>query len=526
MVVQRFPTQHPTVSIVITTYNHSTYLREAVETAQHQSVEPIEVIVVDDGSTDHPELALRDFTGVRLIRQDNQGLAAARNCGWRAASGDFVAFLDADDRLLPDAIEANLARFAAQPDCGFVYGAFRYIDANGAPLHEVALQDAGGDPFEAFLRQNCIGMHATVLYRRDRLEALGGFETAFKACEDYDMYLRMARQFPVASGAGCIAEYRLHGTNMSRDHAMMLAAALTVLGRQREAARVRREWWAAYRQGRAEWRRYYATKHLGAIGRALRRRSLPGSLLIRSAAIARLAPLEIPRVVAGTALQRWRSWRDQRPPGLGDLRRTMPISTAFGYDRGKPVDRSYIEAFLAEHADRIRGRVLEIGDNSYTVRFGGARVERSEVLNRYAGHPQTTYSGDLADGSFLPSGAFDCVILTQTLHLIFDMPNAVATLHRILRPGGVLLVTVPWVSPIDRGEWGGSWYWSVTPLALRRLLEDRFGTGRVTVTSFGNTLAATAFLYGLAEHELRPEELGAHDPSCPVIVAGRAEKPA
>jgi SAM-dependent methyltransferase len=222
---------------------------------------------------------------------------------------------------------------------------------------------------------------------------------------------------------------------------------------------------------------------------------------------------------------RWRRKRKvSKPISFGDLRRTSPISNEFGFDRGKPVDRRYVEAFLAASSMDIFGRVLEIGDNAYTVRFGGSRVIKSDVLNRYDGHPTTTFVGDLANGAELPTEAFDCVVLTQTLHLLFSLPEAIATLWRILKPGGVLLVTVPWVSPIDRGEWGKSWYWSITPAALLRLLSDRFGDDRVDVTHYGNVYAATAFLYGLAEHELNIENLDIHDPYCPVIVAARARK--
>lgn len=209
---------------------------------------------------------------------------------------------------------------------------------------------------------------------------------------------------------------------------------------------------------------------------------------------------------------------------LGELRRTTPISTMFGYDRGNPLDRRYIEHFLQTRASSIRGRVLEIGDNTYTLRFGGTAVERSDVFNRNPGHPQTTFAGDLTDPGALPAGTFDCIILTQTLQLIFDVGAAMRTLHAALRTGGVLLVTVPWVTPIDRGEWGDSWYWSFTPAALERLLEQAFGAGQVELAGYGNVLSATAFLYGLAEHELAPEELDTYDPCCPVIVAGMARK--
>jgi SAM-dependent methyltransferase len=209
---------------------------------------------------------------------------------------------------------------------------------------------------------------------------------------------------------------------------------------------------------------------------------------------------------------------------LGELRRTTPFSTRYGFDRGKPIDRRYIEAFLTENATHIRGRVLEIGDNTYTMRFGGAAVTQSDVFNRYEANAQTTFLGDLTDRDSLPPDTFDCMVITQTLHLIYDMPAAVATLHRGLRPGGVLLTTVPGITPIDRGKWSGTWFWSLTPASLSRLLGDPFGTEQVAVKTYGNVLSATGFLYGLAEHELTVEELDVCDPFAPVVVAAVARK--
>jgi SAM-dependent methyltransferase len=129
--------------------------------------------------------------------------------------------------------------------------------------------------------------------------------------------------------------------------------------------------------------------------------------------------------------------------------------------------------------------------------------------------------GDLAQGDNFPSETFDCIVLTQTLHFIFDMGNAVATLHRMLKPGGVLLATVPGISCIEHGA---NWppLWTLSPTALRRLLETRFGRRNVSVSAYGNVLAAVAFLHGLAESELQPSELGTYDPEYPVTVAARA----
>src|SRR5712692_10390618 len=112
---------------------------------------------------------------------------------------------------------------------------------------------------------------------------------------------------------------------------------------------------------------------------------------------------------------------------FGDLKRLSPFSRCWGLDRGTPVDRYYIERFLTENADDIRGRVLEIGDNAYTLRFGGARVGQSDILHVDASNPRATFVGDLTRLEVLPEAVFDCIVLTQTLHLLYDMRAAVAT---------------------------------------------------------------------------------------------------
>ena len=200
----------PLVSVVIPTYNYARFLGEAIESAQAQAGVPVEIIVVDDGSKDDPAAVVHRYPGVRLIRQDNSGLAAARNTGWRNAVGRFVVFLDADDRLIPNALCANLANFTACPDCGFVYGGYRFIDADGQVRKPASLVEIGADPFASFLRGNAIGMHATVMYRRAALEEVGGFDPTLRACEDYDLYLRLSPRHPVAVTQDCIAEYRIH----------------------------------------------------------------------------------------------------------------------------------------------------------------------------------------------------------------------------------------------------------------------------------------------------------------------------
>lgn len=204
---------------------------------------------------------------------------------------------------------------------------------------------------------------------------------------------------------------------------------------------------------------------------------------------------------------------------FGDLKRLSPISPDFGFERGTPVDRYYIEAFLARNAADVRGRVLELADNNYTKCFGGARVEQSDVLNLKA-KPNATIVGDVVQPGTLPEAAFDCIIFTQALQYIFDVSAAVEMLYRALKPDGVLLATAPAVSPVD--VW--PWYWTFTSASLRRLLEDRFGNNAVSVEAHGNILVATAFLYGIATEELNTSDLNFDDSKYSVTVAARAIK--
>jgi SAM-dependent methyltransferase len=214
---------------------------------------------------------------------------------------------------------------------------------------------------------------------------------------------------------------------------------------------------------------------------------------------------------------------------FGQLRRLTPISPVFGCDRSLPlIDRYYIEAFLTRHADAIRGRVLEVGDARYTRRFGGARVERSEVLHSVPGNPAATLVADLAAADAIPAGCYDCIILTQTLQMIFEVRAALGHLQRILKPGGVLLGTSHGISRIARREGVDPWgeYWHFTAQSTRRLFEALFPPDHLEIVTYGNVLSAAASLYGLAAADLTRAELDHRDPDFEVIVAVCARKPA
>ena len=215
-------------------------------------------------------------------------------------------------------------------------------------------------------------------------------------------------------------------------------------------------------------------------------------------------------------LRRWLS-----PAWMGSLRNTRPLSNGWGFDRGRPVDRYYIDSFLEAHRQDIHGRVLEILNTEYTRRFG-AGVDRADILDIDPANRLATIIADLAAADSIPSDSFDCFILTQTLQLIYDVKSAIVHAHRILRPGGVLIVTIPALSRLA-GE-GYTDYWRFTPASCARLFGECFGVNQVTIAAYGNVLSAVAFLEGMAHEELSKHELDVRDERFPVLLGIRAVK--
>lgn len=205
---------------------------------------------------------------------------------------------------------------------------------------------------------------------------------------------------------------------------------------------------------------------------------------------------------------------------IGGAARTKPLCRNFGFSRGTPIDRYYIEEFLRDHAADIRGHVLEIADDNFSRNIGGSRVTRQDVLH-VTGNAQATIVGDLTKPGVLPAATYDCIILTQTMQYIFDIAAAVRQIHHALKPGGIALITAPGITPIGRGENDG-WYWSLTPASLERLLSGPFEVEKVSVRAYGNLYAASTFLLGVAVQEVRTAKLDAVDEAYPVTVAARA----
>jgi glycosyltransferase involved in cell wall biosynthesis/SAM-dependent methyltransferase len=547
------PKGYPLVSVIIPCYNYGHFLAEAIESVRQQTYPAKEIVVVDDGSTDNtPEIAAR-YPEVIYIYQKNQGLSAARNTGIQKSTGTYLVFLDADDWLFPDALAINARELRRRPRAAFVAGAHTCAYTDGRAMERVRVIFASNPYLSLLYRGNYLTMIATVMFTRWALQAVQ-YDTSLATCEDYDLYLNITRHHPIAQHSRQIAVYRIHNAAMSAAISPMLAGALKVLHRQREQLRSPAEIEAYYR-GIHFWNTYYSggtdfklmSGELPSFPETMRffqehapahvseQYSLQYAPATGSApSLSRLNRMLkiLLQNLTPTVGKRWLhtqgllgSWQPavgQVDPG--DFGRLTPFSNEFGYDRGGPIDRYYIENFLQKEAASIRGRALEIGDNSYTMQFGRATVGQSEVLHVDASNPQATWVGDLSDAPHIPDNTFDCLVLTQTLHLIYDFKAALRTCYRILKPGGTLLLTVPGITPIDRGEWKETWYWTFTDRALQRLFAETFPVGEVSISSFGNVRVATAYLYGLGLPEIDRAALDYYDPQFQVINAVKAVK--
>jgi glycosyltransferase involved in cell wall biosynthesis len=237
------------VSVVIPCYNQAHFLGEAIESVLAQSYPRFEIIVVDDGSTDDTSEVAARYPGVRYVYQNNQGVSAARNSGLARSEGEYVVFLDADDRLLPEALEAGLECLKTHSGCAFASGRYRFIAGDGSFLKPQRRRFVDKDSYVALLRRNYIGPPAAVMYRRAVFESVGGFDPPADMSADTDIYLRIASRFPICRHEEEVAEYRWHGANTSGDPARMLSTALYVLRKQREHVRGNEQYQEAYDAG-------------------------------------------------------------------------------------------------------------------------------------------------------------------------------------------------------------------------------------------------------------------------------------
>ena len=527
-------------SVVMIFRDAERWFDEAIDSVLAQTHPSLELLLCDDGSTDTSTATARrraaeDPARVSYLEHPghaHRGMSSTRNLGIAAARGEVVAFLDADDVWEPGHLAHEVALLAAHPDVAYVCGRALDWHSWADPSAEDRWSRLPWSPgtvvppprmLSAVLRS---GAYTTptcsLLARRDVLIEVGGGEDAFTGLfEDQVLLAKLYLTCSCLISGSRTARYRRHPGSST-------AVAQREGTYDPAGPSSSHESFLRWVAGRPELQQpgHERAELRGQLADALaaydEERDGPApSPLTRARRL-------VPPAVRSVLRRGVRAVGRRLPrPGLTDvwpLRRVVPVSRQFGFDRGLPVDRYYIERFLAEHAQLVTGRVLEVGDDAYTRRFGGERVTSADVLNVDASIPGTTVVADLADAAHLPSESYDCLVVTQTLQLVYDLPAAVATLHRILRPGGTLLLTVPGISPVSTDRWADTWYWALTPHAARRLFVEAFVGGEVEVTAHGNVLAAVAFLEGLAAGELRPHELDVVDPQFPVLVTVRADR--
>ncbi len=225
-------------------------------------------------------------------------------------------------------------------------------------------------------------------------------------------------------------------------------------------------------------------------------------------------------------LLRYRLARWRRPRAFYLLtRRLRPLSTSAGVDRGSPVDRYFIEKFLEANRDCVRGVCLEVKDNAYTLRYGGDKVARGDVLDVNPENTQATIHADLRDLKPIADNTYDCVILTQVLQYIDDLGAAVRECARVLKPGGTLLATMPSLGKLDgQADNVFGHYWRLTVDSARYLFGKHFAPERLQVQGWGNVLVGLSFWIGLAREELSRRQLDYFDPEFACGVTVRATK--
>jgi SAM-dependent methyltransferase len=547
----------PLVSIITCFLNAEKFFAEAIESVIAQTYDRWELLLVDDGSTDSSTKIALQYAEqypdqIRYLeheRHQNRGKSTSRNLGIQQAKGDLIAFLDADDIYLSQKLERQIAILEAYPEAGMVYGPTLmwfswtgktedlnrdFLRFEGVPQNALIPPPQLIPPMlqcKAVSPATC-----SVLIRRPVIEAIGGFDESIQFMyEDQVLFFKICLKTPVFEENSCWDFYRQHpdsscyvaerqgiyrGEDPSPTHLAFLTWLKTYLTQEGindpQVRQALNTMLFPYRHPRLHYLSSQFTyghqalrKYMKNFVKTIAKETLPASTLAKIRA--RRQGL-ITRPGVGHVK-------------FGDLRQVTPFSQHFGYDRGTPIDRYYIENFLAEHCTDIHGRVLEIGDNAYTCRFGGDRVTQSEVLHVVEGNPEATIVGDLADNAdHIESNAFDCLVLTQTIHLIYDMRKALQTIERILKPGGVALVTVPGISQICPEEWKEYWCWSLTTFSAKKLFEEVFPISNIEIQSCGNVLVTTAFLQGLALEELKKHELDYHDPSYQLTITIRAVK--
>ena len=445
-------------------------------------------------SRERPVPALLDSVAARL----NASAFDSNREAVAAADSPYLLFLPSGHMLDDDCLDECDAIFAADASVAAIAPSVR-LQTPDATAHMVwrpfattpvsVLNDTHGVP-------DVFGV------RRDVLRTLGGFDESFAGLAVYEFWLRLTlAQHRVAVIEEPSIARDISGRHDDARHLVLFRAVLDkhadAIAELRHDVLVARE--VRFGQLRERHRELMAQRDAG------------------------LAELD--RLRADASHERaYVAHHGRDDVDWGDLRRAHPISRDWGYDRGTPVDRRYLDEFLCAHSSDVRGSVLEIQEDDFTRACGGPRVTSSNVLDIDESNPRASILADLRCAPGIPAERFDCIVLTQTLHVIDDMGAVLRECYRILKPGGVLLATIPAASRVclEYGRDGD--FWRATAAGARALFRTAFSPSAVTTTEFGNVLTNVAFLEGVAAAEIADSEFAVRDPYFPALTGVRAKK--
>jgi GT2 family glycosyltransferase/SAM-dependent methyltransferase len=553
LMASRVSAEPGTVAVVILTWSQAEITLRCLDSLVRSGIPAETVVLWDNGSSDGTADAVAEaYPRVVFHRsQRNLGVASGRNAAaelaMRTLGPDYLLFLDNDMVVTEGLIDRLRAPFQDDPMLAQteakirMLGDSRRINAAGGShvaFHRGTTTPVGYgelDEGQFDTPRVCLPNGGATMVRTDVFRQLHGFDPVFDPYgpEDLDFSFRVRKAGYHGLYVPDAMVYHRHdrtveGGDFTRTYTANKVRHWLVLMRRHASLwqQVRFFVWgapsAAFRLLRRELTRgnlAVVTGMLGGLRTEAGRRADPER---RSATAMRGKLMDLLRDLRRSVVRRTRL-----PPvggvDLGSLDRLTPVSRDWGFDRGAPVDRGYIERFLSDNAGDIRGRVLEVADNEYTGRFGGSAVAESHILHDAPGHPRATLVADLSRPDRLPDERFDCIICTQTLHLIYDVRAAIQSLRTLLRPGGVLLLTAPAITPISREDMRRHGdFWRFTSAALRRLMTEQFGAGDVNLVCYGNVYAATAFLQGLAVEELDQHKLDYFDEDYEMLIGIRA----
>src|SRR3990167_2232253 len=460
----------PLVSVIMPFLNAEKFIGEAIDSVFAQTYTSWEILLVDDGLSDGSARIALDYNEknperARYLEHDrhmNKGTIASRNLGIQNAKGKYIAFLDANDVWVENKLEEQVEVLETHTEASMVYGNTKYwyswtqdpedLKRDYIVNYNMELNRVVNPPellIYALESKTITPTPSNIMVRRDTVLNIGGFVNVFIGMHDDHAFLaKLFINTSVYVADRCWDFYRQHPDSLS--------TVAIIKGEKAAAELFYLIWLEKYltAQGIKNIDLWNALRHRKwRYGHPIFFKLLKyGKLISRTVRkiLKNTAQYILPKPVLWYLSEKLRIHEHIPSIGkvkFGDLRRLNPVSNHWGSDRGLPVDRYYIEKFLASNTKYIMGNVLEVGDDSYTRKFGREKIIQSNILNLLEeSNPNTTIIADITSAPHIPSDNFDCIIFTQTLQLIYDFRSAIQTLYRILKPGGVLLATFPGIS--------------------------------------------------------------------------------